>query len=91
METRSPPWLRQWSLFLFHVPPFSKNVYKRFSKEGFGHTTNERNNDNNINENDINNNIGKDVANDNNSLNYRNNNDNDTNDESNNDDDHSQR
>ena len=91
METRSPPWLRQWSLLLFHVPPFSKNVYKRFSKEGFGHTTNERNNDNNINENDINNHIGKDVANDNDSLNYRNNNDNDTNDESNNDDDHSQR
>lgn len=91
METRSPPWLRQWSLLLFHVPPFSKNVYKRFSKEGFGHATNERNNDNNINENDINNNIGKDVANDNDSLNYRNNDDNDTNDESNNDDDHSQR
>ena len=91
METRSPPWLRQWSLLLFHVPPFSKNVYKRFSKEGFGHTTNERNNDNNINENDINNHIGKDVANDNDSLNYRNNNDNYTNDESNNDDDHSQR
>lgn len=72
METRSPPWLRQWSLLLFHVPPFSKNVYKRFSKEGFGHATNERNNDNNINENDIDNNIDKDVANDNDSLNYRN-------------------